>query len=182
MYMCVHVYVYVFICARRHRSETSVCCSVLQCVHMILESLMGGHCRFYTLLQCVAVRCSAVQCVAVCCSAHMWFLSLWWEVTAGSIHCCSALHCVAVLMYTSVVFNWKVIEGCVYGFLCVHEFYGFPAFPFRLSYPRENRFFPRETQLFSLHATHKTWRNNVLGDGKRASRDMFLDFSWWFFC
>jgi len=32
MYMCVHVYVYVFICARRHRSETSVCCSVLQCV------------------------------------------------------------------------------------------------------------------------------------------------------
>jgi len=30
--------------------------------------------------------------------------------------------------------------------------------------------------------THKTWRNSVPGDGKRASLEIFLDFSWWFLC
>jgi len=40
----------------------ALCCSVLQCVAVLLQCVLAC----CTMLQCVAVCCSVLQCVAVC--------------------------------------------------------------------------------------------------------------------
>ena len=59
----------------------AVCCSVLQCVAVLLQCVAVC----YSVLQCVAVRCSVLQCVAVC-----------YSVLQCVAVCCSVLQCVAV--------------------------------------------------------------------------------------
>ena len=63
------------------RQCVAVCCSVLQCVGGVLQSVA----ECCSVLQCLAVSCSVLQCLAVSCS-----------VLQRVAVCCSVLQCVAV--------------------------------------------------------------------------------------
>jgi len=55
---------------RYNAADTSVCCSVLQCV-AVCCSVLQMH---YSVMQCDAVCCSVLQCVAVRCSVLQWII------------------------------------------------------------------------------------------------------------
>jgi len=96
-----------------------MCCSVLLCVSI---------CNIvFTVLQCVAVRCSVLQYVAVCCSV-LQCVAVCCSMLQCVAVCCSMLQCVAVCCgmasrqesrniifhATCVLFIFKAISACFY--------------------------------------------------------------------
>jgi len=111
--------------------RVAACCSVLNCVSVVVACTLVGDFAKQILLQCLAVCCSVLQCVAVCCSVlqrvaacfgssclHVgWRLyktdpvAVFCSVLQCVAVCCSVLQCVAVCC--SVLQCVSAVVACI---------------------------------------------------------------------